>query len=348
MRITAIMELLTARDTTRDQTPADATTPVGTPRATSALRAPPTKTAHTYEPKKLRSSFASTSDLIDTSKLKSVALSRGLGCDQCLAGLRSPAPLGIFGKPNMALQVCDWCDCETGEALRQRITGWATYDQSGAREAAAKEAKAKRLQYLFGDAGIPRQFQSYTFKGWDEKAGKDPTKSKLRTAVLEHFRNRGIEDANAPDGFYAGIIAYGPSDLGKTGGLVPLFKKYLEEGYTGLWVRYRDVMSMLKEFDQGDGSVVRERVRKLKDVPMLFLDELGDPGNLPTKYESNMIFEIISERRSQYLPTFITSNLQAAELKEHFGERTVKRIFELCAPCLVSGEPMGALRGIEF
>lgn len=230
------------------------------------------------------------------------------------------------------------CSCEAGKALKRWIIKQT--DKMRLEELELQDLQrsvaARRHARLFASTGAPEYMQGWTFKGYHDKCSGDPGKAAAIKAIMTHFANGTVNDKT-------GIMLWGKSDTGKTGSLVPLFNHYLAETKSGLWIQYNELIASLRSW--GDGQV-EERVRELQRVPLLFIDDLGDPMSKDgvTDYVREVLFRIFDQRNHRLI-TFVTSNLSPAELSVLLHERTVKRIGLLCAIVEVGGDPIGVLRG---
>lgn len=90
------------------------------------------------------------------------------------------------------------------------------------------------------------------------------------------------------------------------------------------------LLQRIKKFDEKD--TVLERCQEAR---FLFLDDLGAEN--ATDFAREQIINIFDMRCIKKLPTFITTNLNFAELKKTYGERITSRIFELCIPIKILG-----------
>ena len=105
----------------------------------------------------------------------------------------------------------------------------------------AKVAAAKRRkEEAWNNAAVPPAYLGFTFKGYIDATRGDEGKQPLVTAILNHFKGVNVKP---------GIMACGPTNLGKTGALCPLFTYYIEEkNYGGLWLPYKALMAAARDF----------------------------------------------------------------------------------------------------
>lgn len=229
------------------------------------------------------------------------------------------------------------CECQAGQAVQR----WIVKQDEKIRmerlesEEFQRSIAARRQARLFDSIGVPFNLREYTFRGYHNLCAGDKGKQAALGAIKFHFANGHVNDKR-------GIMLYGPSDRGKTGALSPLFLHYLSQTNNGLWVQYSDLLSHLKNFEDGH---LDERMNEVKNTPLLFLDDLGDPlAEKVTDHTRQVIFQILDHRCNRRLMTFVTSNLNPGELAALFHERTVKRLGNLCEMIEVSGPALGVLK----
>ena len=276
---------------------------------------------------------------------KVVLHSWALGCDNCRYGIKNywnvqtnikmPTyldKLAAYHADELVL-----CECQAGQAVRR----WIDRQDEKIRmerlelEEFQRTVAERRQMKLFDSIGVPFQLRELKFADYVRLCGNDNGKKAAIGAIKFHYANGHVNDKR-------GIMLYGPSDRGKTGALSPLFLHYLGQEHRGLWVQYSDLLSHLKNFDDGQ---LDQRMNEVKNTPLLFLDDLGDPmAEKVTDYTRQVIFQILDHRCNRRLMTFVTSNLNPGELAALFHERTVKRLGNLCEMIEVSGPPLGVLK----
>jgi DNA replication protein DnaC len=232
------------------------------------------------------------------------------------------------------------CECKAGQMLRKRLTvlDSTVRDDKVEIEQARAEYESRRLLRLFEDAAVPPKYAGYTFKSFLALANGDGGKQAAIAAVRSYFQDGAVEQNG---GRKTGLLFYGPTGVGKTGILSPLFTNYLQAGKTGLWVQYNELMAQLRDFESGQ---VDERMAACKRVDYLFVDDFGDPASERTAspWAQDCMFRIIDHRVNHFLPMLITSNLDLGQISDQFHQRLTRRLVESCAVVSVGGR---ALRG---
>ncbi len=268
-------------------------------------------------------------------------------CPLCVLGLVNPPP------PNKALPLfqareAQWhngeltlCTCQAGQA---RMRGFAKrpFSQIETIMRQQAEAAARHQQALFEGAGIPKKFLDFTVKGYIDLVNGDEGKQDAISTIKEYWRNdqeTGKGYVKTMGGQIPGLMFHGPTDMGKTGLLSPLFMQMVRQGRSGLWVQYNGLMASLRDFESGQ---VDERMRKCQTVDYLFLDDFGDPASVKsaTDYARDCMFRIIDHRHGNKMPTFVTTNLGLDEITGQFHERLARRLTEICLPVFVGGRKM--------
>ncbi len=124
------------------------------------------------------------------------------------------------------------------------------------------------------------------------------------------------------------ICLLGPSESGKTSGLVALVRRLRREAYEAgnarhaivgaAWVSALDLCRARRE--QRFGSVDLD-LDLAKRTPLLFLDELGQEDADP-----RWLLELLDERYRKGRPTLSTSGLTRAQLEARYGAGATRRL----------------------
>ncbi len=229
-----------------------------------------------------------------------------------------------------------FCTCERGQSYQAFLARKLNEEQTLRQQIAEapKVAEQRRVRSVFTGAGVPERYAAFTFESFVGLAGADPGKSAAIAAIRGYF-DKGIVET--PAGQRNGIFLYGPSGVGKTGSLSPLFIALLKQGHSGLWIQYNDLMAEMRRFEDG---MVDERMDACKRVEYLFIDDFGDPAaqKAATDYARDVVFRIIDHRVSNVKPLLITSNLTLADIENLFHARIARRIKTGCATIQMGGK----------
>ena len=190
-------------------------------------------------------------------------------------------------------------------------------------------ARQRKLEKQFGHMAVPRRFRglSPATLTAGELAGKE-------TAIDAAGRWMRRE-TDKP-----GLLVYGLPGVGKSAlgwWAVP------QRGW-GLWQTWPEFYKAVQ--DGYSGGDAEAKVRAAQTVPVLFLDDLGDPDRqrMATDDQRDILFRVINHRVKEWTPVFVTSNLTGEGLFAQFGDRIVSRLLELCEFVEMGGADLRRLR----
>lgn len=251
-------------------------------------------------------------------------------CDLCqdlgqikIAGL-NPGEVG-FGK----LYPCPNPNCSKGNELRSRV--W--------------EARYK-------NARIPDHYKGLTFDTWNrlspkDRAGKLPAAGAAWLFAINenHYMTRAeiyavydLPDPtpNQPDRAKNCIVLFGAVGMGKTGLMAACANEIMARGGSVLYCRVVDVIEAYQSrYGHEDYPTATDVLNDFKTAPLLFLDEFEVINDKPDRLEK--IETIIDARRANYLPTFITTNLDQERFRLAWGDRTADRVINMAHWISVEG-----------
>lgn len=169
------------------------------------------------------------------------------------------------------------------------------------------------------ECNLGRRFASRTFSSF--KVDGNEAAFYKSMSYVEHF-----EETEG-----RGLIFIGRAGTGKTH-LAAAIINYLiyEKSIPAMFVTAIELFGLLRDFDnQG------ERLKRIKTVPLLVIDDLGKEKI--TDWNREKLFEIINARYEDYLPVIITTNDTTTELERNVGEAIYSRLCEMCNLVVMSG-----------
>lgn len=132
-----------------------------------------------------------------------------------------------------------------------------------------------------------------------------------------------------------GIVFSGSVGTGKTYEAVTLAKQlYIERGITGVFMTGTDIAMRLKSA-VGNGDY-EDTVRSLRERELLFIDDLGVES--ATEFMLESLYNILNYRYNEMLPILFTTNLNAKEFADTYGQRLLSRIVEMSEFIKLEGE----------
>ena len=145
----------------------------------------------------------------------------------------------------------------------------------------------------------------------------------LRNAVQSYCDDiRGCSESGT------GMTLLGEPGLGKTLSLCAIVSAVCRVFSGPVYVSWPEVISDLKaSFGQRDDPR-RDAVRRLHRAPFLALDEIT-PARAASKFNNELLFELIDFRYRMKLPTLLAGNATPNELPRMLGERIADRLSEM-------------------
>lgn len=194
----------------------------------------------------------------------------------------------------------------------------------------AEEAERKRQEFeikiaKFRKAGFPEsKMQSWTFANDD---GGNSHVTKIALNYVENFaemRKRG-----------KGLLLYGEVGVGKSYYAACIVNALIDRGYPCLMTDFPRLEKTISGMYDGK----QEYIDGLNRFPLLVIDDLARERD--TDYMSEIVQDVVNNRYLAGLPTIITTNLTAEEIKNPVDirkQRTYSRLLEMCVPVEVTGK----------
>lgn len=114
-----------------------------------------------------------------------------------------------------------------------------------------------------------------------------------------------------------GVAAFGANGSGKTTLCTYILKAALRAGFSAYFFIMESLLSLVKAgFDEVE---LRERLRRIRDVDVLLLDDLGREYTARTGFVEAQVDELFRYRDSMSLTTLFTTNLSGPACEEKYG-----------------------------
>ena len=184
---------------------------------------------------------------------------------------------------------------------------------------------------LMKKSGLENVITKYTFNKY---LTENDWQKEIKNKALEYIKD------DLPYWWYIG----GAVGAGKTHICTAIARHFIAKGIATKYMMWKEEVKQLKSC-VNDEQVYNEKISKIKDVPVLYIDDLFKPtrdretGNMlnPTAADINIAYEIINYRYNQpKLRTIISSELTLWEIVS-IDEATGSRIFEKV--CGATGKP---------
>jgi len=184
-----------------------------------------------------------------------------------------------------------------------------------------RNAKKRMMASGISEEDLQKGFSD--FLTLDEK--ELVTAKQISIKYFKDFQN--IKDSRANSILLCGAVGRGKTTLG-----LAITNNLLASGVPVLYMPYRDTITELKQ-NIIDEVAYREKMHKLKNVSVLFLDDLFK-GKI-TESDINIMYEIINHRYLQRLPLIISTEKTQEELLD-IDEAIGSRIIEMSKAYIVS------------
>lgn len=207
--------------------------------------------------------------------------------------------------------------------------------------------ESKRLQRLWGDAGVPKKRLHCSFEAFDAlateyRAGKMDARTIAGMLALGDATDFEGETKNS-------LTLAGETGVGKSGLMACIARAWMDRGASVLWVDVLEFIEAIrKTYDDDKAGNAAALVESAQRAGLLCLDDLGDmrlrgkmgqPGfGEASDHTREKIYSVIRYRYENELPTIFTTNLSKEQMAAQFGQRITDRIREMSHWVTVSGK----------
>ena len=194
----------------------------------------------------------------------------------------------------------------------------------------AKEEEYKRRQreeriYKLRKMGFPESEMS----GWTFSAD-DGINSKITKVAMNYVENFDEMRKRSK-----GLLLYGKVGTGKTFYSACIVNALIDRGIPCLMTNFSRLVNTISGMYDGK----QEYIDGLNKFDLIVIDDLA--AERDTEYMNEIVQNIIDSRYRSGLPTIITTNLTAEEIKNPADikkQRTYSRLLEMCVPVEVTGK----------
>lgn len=134
-----------------------------------------------------------------------------------------------------------------------------------------------------------------------------------------------------------GMLLLGPPGLGKTLALTGLVNFACNAQMGPIYAVWPDVLADMKAgFSGPRDDPRRQSVDRLRNAPLLALDELGVKGQ--SDFDHSELFSLIDYRYREGLPTLVAANCTPENFPSFVGERVADRLAETGPQIVLTGD----------
>jgi DNA replication protein DnaC len=206
---------------------------------------------------------------------------------------------------------CPTCESEATKAERRFIAAHARY------------------AWWRSDSGIPARYRAAT------PAHIKPLSpsAKVLVRAVEAYSSNLRHRYEAGEG----LVLLGPPGLGKTLALCAIVNAACDAMHGPVYAVWPDVLAKLKSgFGGSRDDPRRDAVERLRDAPLLALDELGVKG--ATDFDHSELFALVDYRYREALPTLVAANATPGNFAAVVGERIADRLLEVGPLIVLTGD----------
>ena len=193
------------------------------------------------------------------------------------------------------------------------------------REELDKERQARLQQY----SGLAELHRTMTFDNFDLKRVNLLPEQHQN---LEQAFHSAFDFAKSPDGW---IMFQGVNGCGKTHLAAAIANYRLAQGKPVFFVVVPDLLDHLRSTFSPDSKISYDEFsEKLKEAPLLLLDDFGEQSTTPWAQEK--LYQLINYRYNARLPMVVTTCLSLDEIETRISSRMVdpriSLVFNITAP----------------
>lgn len=178
----------------------------------------------------------------------------------------------------------------------------------------------KDKSQTYGVAGIPKRYYDMSFE-WLKENGKFPKENKEAYRIVNDYRKKLEQNLNTGKG----LILRGPAGTGKTSLGVCLLKEALAIGKGCLMISMPNLLDNMLTLSKGDSVAFMSYEQKLRNIPLLLLDDFGAEYS-KSEWVAAKVESIIIDRYNRMRPIILTTNYSEGWTKDHYSQRIYDRL----------------------
>lgn len=133
-----------------------------------------------------------------------------------------------------------------------------------------------------------------------------------------------------------GLLMTGEPGRGKSGAMWAIYRELVETDHPAR-VDARKTVTLLRMLMPESGIDANGEIRRLSDVDLLLLDDVG--AQKGTEWKDERLYEILDSRYEGCLPTVVTTNVPPDQMSEQLGDRLGSRFKEQAFQLTFFGGP---------
>lgn len=178
----------------------------------------------------------------------------------------------------------------------------------------------KDKNQTYSVAGIPKRYYDMSFEHLKQH-GTFPKENTEAYNMVSDYRQNLEQNLNTGKG----LILRGPAGTGKTSLGVCLLKEALAIGKGCLMISMPNLLDNMLTLSKGDNVAFMSYEQKLRNIPLLLLDDFG-AEYAKSEWVSAKVESIIIDRYNRMRPIILTTNYSEGWTKDHYSQRIYDRL----------------------
>lgn len=178
----------------------------------------------------------------------------------------------------------------------------------------------KDKSQTYGVAGIPKRYYDMSFE-YLKQHGTFPKENKEAYRIVNEYRQNLEQNLNTGKG----LILRGPAGTGKTSLGVCLLKEALTIGKGCLMISMPNLLDNMLTLSKGDSVAFMSYEQKLRNIPLLLLDDFGAEYS-KSEWVAAKVESIIIDRYNRMRSIILTTNYSEGWTKDHYSQRIYDRL----------------------
>lgn len=184
----------------------------------------------------------------------------------------------------------------------------------------------------YAAVGIPKRYYEMDFE-WLHKHGSFPKENAEAYAVVKEYSHNLKENLESGKG----LILRGPAGTGKTSIAVSLLKEAMKLGRGCLMISMPNLLDNMLTLSKGDNVAYLSYEQKLRNIPLLLLDDFGAEYS-KSDWVASKVESVIIDRYNRMKPIILTTNYSETWTEENYSQRIYDRLRGEYEEAIFNGE----------
>lgn len=176
------------------------------------------------------------------------------------------------------------------------------------------------INTTYAVVGIPKRYYDMDFD-WLRKHGSFPKENTEAYAVVKEYSHNLKENLESGKG----LILRGPAGTGKTSIAVSLLKEAMRLGKGCMMISMPNLLDAMLTLSKGDNVAYLSFEQKLRNIPLLLLDDFGAEYS-KSEWVASKVESVIIDRYNRMKPIILTTNYSATWTAENYSQRIYDRL----------------------